>query len=264
MLHSEEMGREWTELVHFWEEFKNQYGFVEVGRLGSANHLWCIADWIQLAQSAVYRPTINLIQYPSDFVSWWWSLQLGWRVRSGVALVRDMDNLEALRKSWLNRLLSIMAALFFWGVALGPGGLKCLMWCSAVKDVHWVIKRLLLQSWSFCEHEKPPCLPPNLVYILLIHSHPICPWIWVTPSWRTPALPTWSCFWPASAVSIYVAYSLLISAVYPLPSLPMLLYLLFADTYNSIYIMPLSIERPAPMSGTYTSTAPLLSTSKHT
>jgi len=57
-------------------------------------------------------------------------------VRSGVALVRDMDNLEALRKPGLNGLLSIVAALFFWKVALGPGGLKCLAWCSAVEDVH--------------------------------------------------------------------------------------------------------------------------------
>ena len=57
-------------------------------------------------------------------------------MRSGVALVRDMDNLEALRKPGLNGLLSIVAALFFWKVALGPGGLKCLAWCSAVEDVH--------------------------------------------------------------------------------------------------------------------------------
>ena len=49
MLHSEEMGREWTELVHSWEKFEDQHSFVKVGRLGSMNRLQCIADWIQRA-----------------------------------------------------------------------------------------------------------------------------------------------------------------------------------------------------------------------
>ncbi|KAF8966263.1 hypothetical protein BDZ97DRAFT_1658026 [Flammula alnicola] len=66
------------------------------------------------ARSTTWRPEIdNVAEY--EFRAWWTSIQPGWRDSS-----RAVDgDCEDLRRPGLNGLVSVMAALFYWGSSLG-------------------------------------------------------------------------------------------------------------------------------------------------
>lgn len=147
MLQSGEVtGSEWDDLVKLWEHFETQHEPTMSQNLASKYRPRVVGDWIQRARAATYRPSIDLEKYPAQFSQWWRSLQPGWRIRKGKGLVKDSGDLEVLRRSGSNGMLSVMAALFFWGVALGPARAGNLAWCDEVRDVKWVLEQLVAQS----------------------------------------------------------------------------------------------------------------------
>ena len=72
-------------------------------------------------------------------------MQPQWRFGEDGKLLRVAGALEDLRRPGTNGLLSVIAALFFWGVALGANRAECSMWSSRVKDLEWVFKTLVLK-----------------------------------------------------------------------------------------------------------------------
>ncbi|KAF9471141.1 hypothetical protein BDN70DRAFT_820400, partial [Pholiota conissans] len=120
-LNSEELGAEWVHLVELWSQFEEQSSYTENGLLGNRGRPTCIAEWIRYARSPSYRPK-----------------------RSGV-LSRCDGTLDDIRMPGKNGLLSVLAALFFWGVSAegeeGSGGEAS--WKVAVDDVAWVMKGLV-------------------------------------------------------------------------------------------------------------------------
>lgn len=134
------MGAEWLELVRLWEVFEAREGFASPSNLSPHGRPPCVAEWIKRARAPSYRPPIaNLDDYAQVFTQWWGSLQPEWRRSSG-SLVQSSGDLDVLRKPGVNGLLSVLAALFFWGLLLGPGEFGA--WLKAVDDVSWALRRL--------------------------------------------------------------------------------------------------------------------------
>ena len=80
--------------------------------------------------------------FPSVFDAWWRSIQPKWRVLDGQELAKDGVDFELLRRPGVNGLLSVLAALFFWGVGLGEAWGDCVLWLAGVEDLMWVLEQL--------------------------------------------------------------------------------------------------------------------------
>lgn len=144
MLRSEPLGEMWFEAVSLWEAFEAMEGFAPALKLSSTHRPPLVSQWIQRAQSSMWRPAIHDVDEVADkFMAWWRVLQPGWRVASDGSLGRGTGSWEALRRSGANGLLSVMAALFFWGESIGGKGVK---WVDAVADVSWVLQEMLASS----------------------------------------------------------------------------------------------------------------------
>ena len=112
------LGERWTELVWLWVTFEQKEGFKQRGKLSPKKCLDIISEWIQWAHSPMWQPVItNVSMFEKSFHMWWLSLQPKWRLsKKGEILTQKMDgDLDGLRKLGLNGLLSVLAALFFWG-----------------------------------------------------------------------------------------------------------------------------------------------------
>lgn len=137
MLRSEPLGDEWSALVGLWEAFEVREGFTAPLNLSPKGRPPCVSDWIKRARSPAYRPTLsNLDNFERGFTEWWESLQPGWR-RSPDGLTREAGDLEAVRKPGVNGLLSVLAALFFWGAQSDPMARDA--WLHVVDDVSWTV-----------------------------------------------------------------------------------------------------------------------------
>ncbi len=115
-------------------------------KLGTLKRPQAIGAWIQRARAPAYRPAItNVKQYTEDFSVWWQSLQPEWRrslCGAGPYLLQqDGDWTHMRRFSGINGLLSVVAALYFWGdVVRGTPATKT--WLAAVADVSFVFGNL--------------------------------------------------------------------------------------------------------------------------
>ncbi|KJA14669.1 hypothetical protein HYPSUDRAFT_102262, partial [Hypholoma sublateritium FD-334 SS-4] len=111
---------EWQALVSAWLEFEKVSGYEGSRRLGSRSHPRTVADWIQRARSPAYCPEIkNIAAFAADFTAWWQNVQPAWRTESATDQMPHVEgNWEDIRCPGLNGLLSIIAALFFWGNAI--------------------------------------------------------------------------------------------------------------------------------------------------
>ncbi|KAF9471423.1 hypothetical protein BDN70DRAFT_820018, partial [Pholiota conissans] len=135
MLLSGDLGPAWTKLVREWAHFESAEKFEEKGKLGSAGRPACISLWIKYARSASFRPDLGPLPRFEEAFN-----------RSNSILRRDTSgDLTNLRRPGKNGLLSVVAALFFWGVSSKevPHN-QC--WMVAVDDVYWVIHYLGLNK----------------------------------------------------------------------------------------------------------------------
>jgi len=144
MMEGEDLGSLWNQLVKSWAAFEAKSEYKETKKLSTTHRPDAIKAWIQHARAPAWRPVIsNVVAYGLEFNTWWSALQLEWRKSStGNVLFSRVDgDWEVLRRPGVNGILSVMAGLFFWGVALrGKGSREG--WNNAVSDCTVVLVAL--------------------------------------------------------------------------------------------------------------------------
>ena len=137
MMTTKELSTQWIQLVNAWEAFEVKSDFKESKKLSTANRPKAVKAWIQRARAPAWRPAItDTAAYEAEFKSWWAALQPKWRKSSSgnVVFLRVDGDWEEICWPGLNGMLSVMAGLFFWGIALGKGNDGQKGWKQAVSD----------------------------------------------------------------------------------------------------------------------------------
>lgn len=140
-----DLSAKWQDLVVAWIKFEEVSEF-KSSQLGSKDRPQAIADWIRRARRVDYRPEIkNITAYEEDFRVWWISLQPAWRrVDSDWPQKGESKgDWEMLRRSGRNGLVSVVAALFFWGWASRNDGDAMKTWDIAVDDVLYALTQMI-------------------------------------------------------------------------------------------------------------------------
>lgn len=109
-----------------------------------------ITDWISSGRSfRTLKPIRSMSVFEDRFMTWWSNSQPADRLKdeSGwpVADIDGMVHWDAIRFTGRNGLLSVVFALFLWGVTLGSDEArgKSGRWFRAVSDVEFVFRRLV-------------------------------------------------------------------------------------------------------------------------
>jgi hypothetical protein len=145
MLEMPAWGPCWVKLLNLWSAFEKQESYTGVVRLSAKKRPDIIGMWIGRGRSVAWRPVISdLSAFVKEFREWWVTLQPDWRVSNGKLLVNAVDgDWEPLRRPGRNGLLSVLAALFYWGLAVNGKPGRRTEWISAVKDCEVVFQHLL-------------------------------------------------------------------------------------------------------------------------
>ena len=150
----------WNSLVNMWSSLEAGASYTEVRGLGKTHRPQVVGDWIARARSATWRPNVaagdpELKAFEVQFRKWWVGVQPAWRVvdEAKGKLSRDYDedqkDLEVLRLPGKNGIVSVVAALFYWGVAVqdkSPKSRARQKWVEAMEDCHWVFEKLVNSS----------------------------------------------------------------------------------------------------------------------
>jgi hypothetical protein len=146
MFLEQDLGQDWKNLISSWAAFEGRAQEMEVRRLPTARRPEAVGMWIARKRSLTWRPTIaNLENYKNDFNDWWVSLQPTWRVVGGrVDRSLTQGNWDCLRAPGTNGILSIICALFFWGLAAQETRKAAhrKTWLSAVQDCQLAISMI--------------------------------------------------------------------------------------------------------------------------
>ena len=145
MMTRKELGAQWIQLMNAWEAFEVKSDFKESKKLSTASRPEAIKAWIQRARAPAWRPVItDTAAYEAEFKVWWATLQPNWRKSSSgnVVFSRVDGDWEEIRRPGLNGMLSVMAGLFFWGMALGKSNEGQKGWKQAVSDCHVALNAL--------------------------------------------------------------------------------------------------------------------------
>jgi hypothetical protein len=136
MFRSENLGEEWKKLVDEWKCFETEQGFVEVMNLSSKGRPEAVKMWIARRRSTTWRPEIsNVNDYATQFQAWWLNLQPDWRVVNDTVQKHSVvGNWDCLQLPGLNGLQSVLAALFYWGIAARKKPAHRKIWISIVED----------------------------------------------------------------------------------------------------------------------------------
>ncbi|PPQ84051.1 hypothetical protein CVT24_007929 [Panaeolus cyanescens] len=130
------LGDDWIALVHAWSSFQQAAGFSEDSKLPTKNRPFPIKEWIARARSPTYRPVIkDLREYETTFWLWWSSMQPEWRKVDGKVDPKRVDgDWSCLRLPGVNGLISVVAALLYWGIAAHGSKARTVAWSKAVRD----------------------------------------------------------------------------------------------------------------------------------
>ncbi|KAJ3489956.1 hypothetical protein NLJ89_g11479 [Agrocybe chaxingu] len=142
MLEAEDLGPGWRKLLHAWHAFEEAEHFKEKGKLPCHLRPAAIGLWIQRRRSLTWRPEFkDFCEYESQCMQWWGSLQPQWRVSAkGAVLFSQKDgDIESLRRPGLNGILSILAALLYWGSECRHIKASRKRWLAVVEDCNWVL-----------------------------------------------------------------------------------------------------------------------------
>lgn len=87
---------------------------------------------------------MNVPKFEKDFRAWWLFLQPKWRVGvKGTITDKCVDgNWDALRKPGLNGVVSLLAALFYWGMVAQKNTKHCEVWVAHVEECIVVLHQL--------------------------------------------------------------------------------------------------------------------------
>ena len=88
---------------------------------------------------------MNLAEFERAFNLWWMEFQPEWHVASAEksAVGQDVGGWENLRKAGLNGLVSLLAALFFWGLSIRDSNIDRICWTAAVDDSLAAIREII-------------------------------------------------------------------------------------------------------------------------
>lgn len=146
LFRSTPLGLEWDALVRDWLQFEESKGFEGSCKLGSRHRPPIVADWIKRARKPDFPYEIkNLDKFVNEFNAWWRVLQPAWRLDDVSDLLRrDGEDWDRLRCSGVNGLVSVLAALFFWGNHAQRGAVVLnSRWLEALEDVSYAISKLI-------------------------------------------------------------------------------------------------------------------------
>jgi hypothetical protein len=137
MLHSQDLGLAWLELVGLWEAFERRHDFKPADKqpnLSSFKRPPCIGEWLKNARKPSWRPSFKDagkfdMQFDTEFLAWWGSLLPG----------TAAADLSPISKPGINGFLSVIAALFFWGASCGPTP----AWGKRTEDVSKALTKLV-------------------------------------------------------------------------------------------------------------------------
>jgi len=122
MMENKDLGSSWNQLLKAWAAFEAKSDFKESKKkLSMANRPNAVKAWIQQAWSPAWNPLISdTAAYGLEFKKWWSALQPGWRKSCSreILFSKVVGDWEVLHRLGLNGILSVVAGLFFWRVAL--------------------------------------------------------------------------------------------------------------------------------------------------
>ena len=140
------LGQHWMELVSIWVDFEVKEKYKERKKLSASCRPSIVEEWIRRARSPTWRPVIvDLGEFERAFNLWWTELQRERHVPSTekTNVGRDVGGWEHLRKPGLNGLVSLLAALFFWGLRVRDSDTDRMCWSAAVDDSLAAIKKII-------------------------------------------------------------------------------------------------------------------------
>lgn len=139
LLTSTDFGGQWKALVEAWLSFEDSRKYAAT-MLPTTSRPSAIGDWIARARPHTYRPVIDVNTFRSGFEAWWRSFQPEWRLQdsNGSLAKSDRGTWECMQYTGANGLLSVLTALFFWGLSSTND-----KWHAAVNDVLYAIHSML-------------------------------------------------------------------------------------------------------------------------
>ena len=154
LLAGQNLGREFTLLINRFTEHEKRTDFAPGARsagFGSDNRPPEVRYWI--SRGCAIQPEVsNIVVFQDNWWKWWKGLQPTWRAVSEVEgpLNRSHRRVSMGGQDWLavnkhgrNAFFTVMATLFWWGVACSKPPTEDPGWMAAVEDVGWVFDGLL-------------------------------------------------------------------------------------------------------------------------
>jgi hypothetical protein len=144
----------YEELLESWVALEHLYSF-KIGTKylakGTSRPVQ-VQDWIRDGRgwTQATRPITNIPQFETDWWAWWTELQPAWRgSRRGAVKTVAPEGADwgKLVVAGQNGLLSVVATLYWWGVAEKKGGVAAsASWEEVVTDTTWVLRGLTNNS----------------------------------------------------------------------------------------------------------------------
>ncbi|KAJ7618253.1 hypothetical protein DFH06DRAFT_1012065 [Mycena polygramma] len=153
-LRKNDLGPQYAALLSALVRMEGAFGFdpQTYGALPSDERPSQVGDWINRGRSRMKKiPGIaDVGRYAEQWQTWWDSMQPGWRRRGTDGKWRSGGDEEyggneewgVLDRPGPNGCLSVVAALYFWGVCENQSAALKARWREAVEDVVWVLEGL--------------------------------------------------------------------------------------------------------------------------
>ncbi|PPQ76570.1 hypothetical protein CVT24_010516 [Panaeolus cyanescens] len=134
---SDSLGEQWSECLTAYRSFQEKHGYGVERRLPTNNRPALVAKWVGMGRTRTpkWRPQeLVPTKFNEEFKLWWAGLQPEWRVENGVVINGKVDgNWMELFYPGKNGLLSVIACLYYWGLACQSAADKK-AWLSAISD----------------------------------------------------------------------------------------------------------------------------------
>ena len=139
-----DLGVEWKDLVSSWVSFEEKSRNAEVRRLSAAGRPKVVGMWIARRRTTTFLPNISSLKdYESEFNGWWKNLQPTWRISNDkVDKAVSRGDWNCLRCPGVNGVISVVVALFYWGLASDGKLAHHKAWIEAVEDCATVFSLL--------------------------------------------------------------------------------------------------------------------------
>ena len=154
LLSGQNLGREFTSLINHFTEHEKRTDFAPGARsagFGSDNRPPEVHYWI--SRGRTIQPKVsNVVVFQDNWWKWWKGLQPTWRAVSEVEGPLDRSHRRvsmggqdwsAVNKHGRNAFFTVLATLFWWGVACSKPPTEDPGWMATVEDVGWVFDGLL-------------------------------------------------------------------------------------------------------------------------